>query len=173
DSVIQKIRAKCEAIRTCDHSSQKHDYLFSGIIYDMETGYTLSGTPNSEGKGYYRPHSSRSNRYMINADVIEHAVLDILFKTLGRNKDLFDAVFDGAPMKEVIDKLAREKDTYKTQLSDIDRKIKNYTKAIREYEGEDLKYFLKSVESEIKDLEKEHSAIKFQIDTIDNQLKTR
>jgi hypothetical protein len=54
-------------------------YLFARVIFDMDTGKALTGTRTCRGQRYYKPCYGYKNRYNINADVLEKAVLGDLF----------------------------------------------------------------------------------------------
>jgi len=172
EEVIQKIRGKCEARRTWDHATQKYPYLFSRIIFDKDTGYALTGTPNGGGKRYYRPYRGQGYLYMLNADRIEKAVLDNLFEALSSNRAILRAVFDGREIDKVQEELKDKKSLLERELKKVEKEGANIMKAIAALDEDEVDNFLANLKAEIKDLEERRTSLKYRIDGIDDRLSS-
>jgi site-specific DNA recombinase len=172
EEIIINIRNKCKNRRTWDKKSLKHEYLFSRIIFDENSGYALTGTPNGKGVRYYRTYRGIDNPYMVNADVIENSVIETLFEALSNNNQLIKSVFDGNPVSKVSDELIKRRAVYEKELKSTNNRISNITTAIKNYNGKDLKSFLKSFEREAEELEGRKFNLENQIKSINAQLET-
>lgn len=173
DEIIEKIKKKAESRKSYNHGVYKYEYLFNRIIFDADTGYALTATPNSKGKRYYKPYQgSNAHRYMVNADILEKAVLEEFFEVLGCTKSLQEAVFDGNPVGKVAEELKEKLKKLQKKQTPIDRKIENITKAIEVYEGEDFGGFFQKLKPKIKTLEQEKNDLEFQIQVTQNQIST-
>jgi site-specific DNA recombinase len=185
DDIIQKIKAKCEARRTWEHGAIKFEYLFSRMIFDGETksrkngsqdNIALTGTANAWNRRYYRPFRGPNEnypykRYMINADILENAVLDALFEALSENRALYKAVFDGNPEDQRAEKLSKERAKYEKELKLVDKKLSNAESVILAYEKEDIQTFLQRMKGKVKDLEERQTELKANLLTLDYQIK--
>jgi site-specific DNA recombinase len=170
DSIIEKIKAKCQERKVWDRNSpNKYQYLFAHIIYDEETCYTLSGMM-SRGNQHYRPWGKVKARYMINAKVIQKAVLDALFEALGNNKILKNAVYDGHPLGKVAEELQDRKADCEKQLRNVDIKMAGIGNTITNYEGDDFDRFCMSFKPRIAQLEKAAKELEAEIQSIDEKL---
>ncbi|MBN2109090.1 MAG: recombinase family protein [Deltaproteobacteria bacterium] len=126
DIIIKKIEAKSKARKTYEHGCYKHQYLFSRMIFDKNTGYALTGTPNKWDTRYYKPYQGATPyRYMVNAELLEKAVTTCLFDVLGSSNKLQKAVFDDINPEQTRENLMSKKQKYETDLRSIDRKIEN------------------------------------------------
>lgn len=172
EPTIEKIRAKCIARRTWDHGSLKNDYLLSRIIFDAETGYALTGTPNAKGKRYYRPYKGSGRAYIVNADLLERAVTETLFEALSTNRSLQGAVFDGAGAEGAVDKLAEEKRSCEAEVKKIDRQYVKLKKAVEKCQAEGVQGFIESILPDLKKLESLRADLTFRIDNIRNELQS-
>lgn len=173
EETIRKIKNKAVSRKSFNHGFYKYEYLFNRIIFDADTGYALTGTPNSKGKRYYKPYQgSNAHRYMINADVLEKAVLEEFFGLLGCSKTLQEAVFDGNPIGKIAGELREKEKNFQRELRSMENKIENFTKAIENYEGVDLKSLLQKIKSESKNIEQKKVDLEFKIQKIQNQLSS-
>jgi hypothetical protein len=75
---------------------------------------------------------------MVNADVLEKAVLDEFFEALSTTKSMQEAVFCENPVEKVNEALMEKEKKLKAR----DRRIQNLTQAIEHYEGEAIRTFL-------------------------------
>ena len=171
--IIQRIRQKAESRKSYNHGVYKYEYLFSRIIFDANTGYALSGTPNADGKRYYKPYrGSNAHRYMVNADVLEEAVLGDLFNMLGCADALQKSIFEGNPIGKDENNLKDKLEKLRQERGLTEKKIRNLASAIKEYDGTEMRAFLQDLEQDIKNLNQRHEDLKFQIQTTENQLNT-
>jgi site-specific DNA recombinase len=169
--IIEKIKNKCKARRTWEHGSQKYRYLFSRLIFDKDTGYSLTGTPSPKGKRYYRPYNTNGNTYMVNADLLEEAILKELFKVLGSSECLQQAVFKNTT-DEYVNNLMKQKSVREKDRETVMNEYNNITSAIAKYEHADLPHFLENLKTKLDTLQKRSSDIRFEIETIENELTT-
>jgi DNA invertase Pin-like site-specific DNA recombinase len=172
ERVIEMIRSKCIARRTWEHGSQKYQYLFSRMIFDKDTGYSLTGTPSPKGKRYYRPYHTDGNTYMVNADLLEVALLRELFKILGSNECLQQAVFENSSAGDHVNNLIKRKAMLEKDHETLMNEYTNIANAIAKYERKGLETFLEKLQTKLDALHKRSSEIKFEMDTIDNNLNT-
>jgi DNA invertase Pin-like site-specific DNA recombinase len=174
EQTIRKIRAKCEARRTWTHGVIKYNYLFARKIFDVATGYSLTGTTNKKGVRYYRPFRGQKKgvTYYLNANVLENAVMGELFEALGNKHKLKEAVFDGSPIRDVFENLCRKVTQKEKELKSVEIKLSNFTRAIENYNGEDLDSYLKSLKQKIKPLSENKQAIEAEIQSYKTQLET-
>lgn len=171
EETIQRLRAKCEARRVwAKGSPRKYQYLFSHIIYDEESGYTLTGVTDHRGQQYYRPFHKVRPRYMINVKVIEKAVLDALFQALSDNRALTHAVFEGNASTAAVEALMKRKEASEKALSACEQRLSNTARALENFHGENLDRFVKTVKERVIAIEQEWSKLLFDIQAIQNQL---
>ncbi|MGD0331242.1 MAG: recombinase family protein [Nitrososphaeria archaeon] len=164
---IIAIRRKCEARRTYDHKTQKHQYLFSRLIFDTDSGFALTGTSNKKGTRYYKPYQGCKRRYHVNADALEKAVLDELLSVLGRKASLREAVFNGNPLGKVAEDLRIKLKSKQGELKATEKRIKNLLSMLKECEDEDDGIKIrKRIKPEWNDLEDKATNIKEEIDSI-------
>jgi DNA invertase Pin-like site-specific DNA recombinase len=170
EAIIDSIKQRCLARKTWEHGSQKYQYLLSRLIFDAETGYALTGTPNGRGVRYYKPYRGNPNSYLLNADLIERALTDVLFEALGSNKAMSHAVFAAVPDNHEVEELKKRRDVYKKKLASIEQKLKNARKAMLEFQGSDMDSFLKQIKEDVGELQKNKLEIVHDIQTIDARL---
>ncbi len=171
DETIQQIKAKCDARKVWDKGSPGfHHYLLGHIIFDEESGYALTGLTNHLGQQHYRPFSHNIKRYMINAQALEKAILDALFRALSDTSALTSAVFEGNPRGTVAEGLGKRKAECDKSLRSCDKKISNMLTAIERYGGQNVDSFLEKLEERMRVLEQERSSLLFELKTIDDQL---
>jgi DNA invertase Pin-like site-specific DNA recombinase len=172
EKTIQRIKEKCEARKVWDkRSPRKNQYLFAHIVYDQESGYTLTGLTNRQGQQHYRPFEKIKKRYMVNAKILETAVLEAFFEALSFNDVFRRAVFNGSPLNEVAEELVRRKRDYEEELRKLERKFANVANVITEFDSEDMSGFLPTLRDKIRPLEERRSNLKFAVQSIDNQLR--
>lgn len=173
EEVIQKFKNKAHSRKSHNHGMYKYEYLFNRIIFDAETGLSLTGTPNAKGQRYYKPYQgSNAHRYMINADILEKAVTNEFFEVLGTTQSLQEAVFDGNPVGKIAEELKEKEIKIQNELRSIDKKIENATKAIIDFVGEEFEVFSQKMKPEIKLLEQKKKDFEFQRQVIHNQIST-
>lgn len=185
EETIQALRAKCEARRTWEHGSKVFEYLFSGIIFDGETkcrkngskdNIALTGTASRWKKRYYRPFRGQNEaqpykRYMVNADILELAVIESLFEALSSNRSLLKAVFDGNPVNRHAEKLQLERAGYERELKSVEKRLSNAEAAIFAYEKDDIEAFAQRIKGRVKELEKRQAELKLEVLIIDDELR--
>ncbi len=179
ESVMKRIEQKAKYHRNWDRTPPKYFHLFSKIIYDADSGRTMTGALiGRESYRYYRltrrPYGRDDVKtfYSIRADAIEQAVLTELFAVLGSSESLRQAVHEGNPMAKVAKKLEEEKADLDRQLAQVVRKMDSFKRAIGDYQGDDLGAFLQSIKPEIKIQENRHREPTLKIQAIDSQLKS-
>jgi DNA invertase Pin-like site-specific DNA recombinase len=172
EETIRKIKAKCEARRTWTHGVIKYHYLFARKIFDVATGYSLTGTTNQRGVRYYRPYKGKGYQYSLNAEVLENAVLLELFEALSNKRKLKEAVFDGSPIRDVYEGLCKKVTQKQKELKSINAQLDNFTRAIGNYNGKDLDSFLQGLEPKIRPLSDRKQAIEPEIQSYKKQLET-
>jgi hypothetical protein len=174
ETIIQKIRAKCEARRVWAKGSPRiNQYLFAHIIYDEESGYTLSGLTNHCRQQHYRSYKKIERRYMVNAKVLEDAVLQALFEALSENTAMMCAVFDGNPDSPMCEELERKKRIKEKELLQCKKRLSNAAKAIENFGGADIELFIENnLKESVKDSTQEYSRLTFEIQSIENQLSS-
>jgi site-specific DNA recombinase len=171
ESTIQRIREKCEARRTWDHGTTKYKYLFNRIIFDQETGYALSGTPNATGQRYYKSYKESRNQYMVNANILEKSVTETLFEALGRNEIIYKAVFDGNDSMKNTEKFKKKIALKTKELERVEKQLSKISQIVDRLSAEEITYFLEKETSKLRDLEKERSDLKFEIGVMTNELR--
>jgi len=170
---IKKIKEKSIARRTYVHGSQKYDYLLSRIIFDAKTGYALTGTPNSKGKRYYKPYKgSLANRYMINAEIIESAVIDGLSELVNNSISFRKAVFNGNALGDVADDLKKKKHKLASEIKSEKEKISRLMLTIENLGDENLETFIGQAKQRIINIEKKIRDLQFQYDILTSKLNT-
>lgn len=172
EETIRRIRDKCEGRRTWTHGVQKYHYLFSRKIFDVDSGYALTGTANKKGQRYYRPYKGKDFQYSINADVLENAVLEVLFEVLSNKKKLREAIFDGNPIANEIEKIRRKITQTEKELKSVDAKLRNFDKAIGTYQGEDMDSYLQGLKSRIKPLNDSRESLNSEIESYRKQMES-
>lgn len=172
ENIIEKIRQKSKDRRTWDHKTQKHKYLFSRLIFDKNTGRSITGTTNSKGQRYYKPCDRRSHRYQINADVLEKAVTEQLFDALTNTGKLLKAVYQTYPEGNIVDELNKKLALKKEEKRAIEKKLRNYQDMIENFEGEDIKEFFKNFRPQIKELDKKKLSLNEEITSLEYKLNT-
>lgn len=171
EETIRRIREKCEGRRTWAHGVQKYHYIFSRKIFDVGTGYALTGTTNKKGQRYYRPYKGEgAYQYSINADVLENAVMEELFEALSNKRKLKQAVFDGNPIGDVVEKILGKIAQKQKELKSINAKLSNYEKAIESFQGDDMGSYLNRLKLKIRPLNDSREAIESEIELYRKQL---
>jgi site-specific DNA recombinase len=171
EKTIQAIKTKCEARRTWEHGPSKYNYLFSHMIFDAETGYALTGTPNSKGKRYYRPYQGRKDSYMVNADILEVSVTETLFEALGRNEIIYKAVFNGNDSMKNNEKFKKKIALKIKELESVEKQLSKNSHIVDRLSDEDMPFFLEKETCKLRDLEKERSDLTFEIGVMTNELR--
>lgn len=172
EETIRRIRQKCEARRTWTHGFQKYQYLFSRKIFDVDTGYALTGTTNKRGQRYYRPYKGKGYQYSINADVIEKAILEALFEALSNRETLRKAVFEGNPMSKIADEMGREISLREKALRSVNAKLSDRAKKVAHFSGNNLGGFLNKVKKEIEPMEERKVILEAEIKSLKTQQET-
>lgn len=170
EEVIQAVRMKSEQRNSWDKRGQKHHYLFARVIFDADSGKALTGTSNSMGLRYYKPYWGCTNRYSINAAVLEKAVLEELFLALGSKNSLHKAVFDGHPLGKVADKLEMDLKSKKEELSGVEQRLESYATAIGT--ADDVAAFMARIKPKIIELEARSKTLKDEVAALEYRLAT-
>jgi hypothetical protein len=184
EETIQQIRTKCEARRTWQHGAIKFQCLFSRMIFDAETksrkngsqdNIALTGTANACNKRYYRPFRGADEdypykRYMINADLLENAILDALFGALSENRALYKAVFNETE-NQLNENFSKEREQAERELKIVDKRLSSVESVLLAYEKEDVLTFFQRMRGKIAELEKRRSELKDRLVTLDYALK--
>jgi DNA invertase Pin-like site-specific DNA recombinase len=170
EETIQAIRRKSEQRNSWDKKGQKHQYLFARVIFDLDTGKALTGTCNSMGKRYYKPYQGRANRYQVNADILEKAVLGELFQALGSKVSLHKAVFDGHPLGKVADKIKEGLGAKREELAQVEQRLESYATAIGT--AADVLAFMARIKPKLVDLEARSKELKDGIAALEYRLAT-
>lgn len=171
ESTIQAIRQKSQDKATWDKKSMKVEYLFSRIIFDSETGYSLCGTCNSRGVRYYKPHQNPdANRYCINAELLEETILIELFEVLSSKESLRKAVFSGNPVGKVAKKLQKELNGKKKELARVEAQLEGYITAIGT--ADNVPVFMSRIKPRIEELEGRAAVLKDEIGLIAHRLSS-
>jgi DNA invertase Pin-like site-specific DNA recombinase len=168
EEVIQAIRAKAISRRTWDKKTQKHQYLFSRLIFDMETKRALTGTC-SKGRRYYQPY--QGTRYQINAKVLERVVTRELFQALSSSSNLKEVIYGGSPNGKVIQELTELKTSKESELKRVEARIENYLTMVGNCE-DDVKALIDRLKPKIVELENMAKALKEEIISLTNQIET-
>ncbi len=172
EETIERLREKCKArLIWAKGSPRKKQYLLSHLVYDEESGYTLTGVPNQAGQRHYRPYQKVKQRYHINAEVLEKAVLDALLEALSCDRALIKAVFNGNPVGNVADELRTRYSVYEAELKSVEKKVSNLLNAITNFEGEGMGSFLLDLKDKIINLGETRSELKSKMQSIENQLR--
>lgn len=172
DETIQAIRAKCEARRTWDFKTQKHHHLFSRLIFDAASGNALTGYVNHCKTRYYRPYQGirKPEGYNINAEILEKAVLEELFLTLGSKDSLQQAVFGGNPLGKVADKIKEDLQSKRDELTQVERQLEGYVTAIGT--ADDVVAFMERMKPRIVELEARSKGLKSSISDLEYRFAT-
>jgi len=170
ERTIQAIRQKSADKATWDKKSTKVDYLFSRIIFDAETGFTLSGTCNSRGARYYQASRSQPQRYAINAELIEQTILSELFEVLSSQESLRAAVFSGNPVGKVAKKLEKEVTGKQKELGRVEAQLEGYATAIGK--ADSVPAFMSRIMPRITELEGRAAALKDEIGILQHRLSS-
>ena len=83
---------------------------------------------------YYKPYHGCTNRYQINAEVLEKAVLEELYGILGSKASLQHAVFDGHPLGKVADKIRKDLQTKQDELKSAETQIRELRDCNRNFQ---------------------------------------
>jgi hypothetical protein len=175
ESVIQQIKDKAAANRTWLHATMNGgkrkglNYLFGRMIFDQDTGYTLTGTANHPGKRYYRPYRG-DYTYMVNADLLEKAVLDSLWVAIGSNKGLSGSIFEESPAINNTEKLNKEKEACEKDLKDFEKKLENIVYSIEDHKGDKKAPSFTLLTKRKDELDKKISDVYFKIQKIESEL---
>jgi hypothetical protein len=102
----------------------------------MDTGRALTGTCNSRGVRYYKPYHGCTNRYQVNADLIERRVLNEFFQALGSQKGLRDAVYSGNSIGKEAERLQDELRLHKQEFSRVEARIEKMITSLENCEGD-------------------------------------
>ena len=170
EETISQIKQKCNAMRTYEHGHYKYQYLFSRIIFDKNSGYALTGTPNATGKRYYRTYKGVNQSYMINADELEKVVSDSIFEILGCDNLLNKAISEAADNDNddgIKDKLLGLKSESKKIVTEITR----IADLITTFEQSSYPSFNEKFHQKMKELEVRKENLQFQIDSIENHIR--
>lgn len=170
EETIQAIRKKSEARNSYDKKGQKHPYLFARVIFDMGSGKALTGTCNHWGRRYYRPYWGCTNRYSVNAEVLEKAVLEELFLALGSKASLHKAVFEGHPLGKVEDKLKTDLESKKGDLAQVEQRLESFVTALGN--APDVTAFMARIKPKIIELEARSKGLKDEIAALEYRLAT-
>lgn len=170
EETIKRIQEKSEGRRTWTHGEQKYHYLFARKIFDVGTTYTLTGTTNAKGVRYYRPYKGKGYQYSINADVLENAIMGELFEALSNKRKLREAIFDGNPLTDVVEKIKSKMVQKEKELKSTNAKLSNITHTIENYKREDLDSYLESLKPEIKLLSDRKRIVESEIQSCKTQL---
>jgi DNA invertase Pin-like site-specific DNA recombinase len=168
EETILAFRKKAEERNSWDKKGQKHQYLFARLVFDAETNRVLIGTCNKVGNRYYRPYQGTPNRYRVNADVLEKAVLEELFTALGSKASLHNAVFDGHPLGKVADKIGEDLQTKRDELKSVETQIENYLTAIGA--SKDVVALLDRIKPKLAECEARSAALKDEIAALEFRL---
>jgi hypothetical protein len=172
ETTIRRIREKSLGRRTWDHKEQLHHYLFARKIFDVGTGYALTGTTNKKGVRYYRPYKGKGYQYSINADVLETAVMEELIEALSNKRKLKEAIFNGNPLADVVEKIQKKIAQREKELKSINAKLSNITRTIENYKDKDLDSYLETLKPEIKSLNDSREGIEAEIEGYRKQLES-
>ncbi len=170
EKTILAIRVKSEARNSWDKKGQKHEYLLARLVFDAETGKSLSGTCNSMGVRYYKPYHGCTNRYSINADVLERAIIEDLFVALGSKVSLQAAVFDGHPLGKVADNIRKDLEAKQDELKSAETQIGNYLTAIGT--SNDVVALLDRIKPKMAELEAKSKTLKDEVAALQYRLAT-
>lgn len=170
EETIAAIRRKSEARNSYDKQGQKHAYLFARVIFDAASGKALTGTCNSMGLRYYKPYWGCTNRYQVNAAVLEKAVLEELFLALGSKASLHRAVFEGHPLGKVADKIGEDLETKRGELAQVEQRLESYATAIGT--ADDVVGFMARIKPKIIELEARSKGLKDEVTALEYRLAT-
>lgn len=172
ESIIQQIKAKSEARRTWQHGAPKYKYLLSRLIYDADTSHSLTGTTNPAGQRYYKPYTGQKNRYMVNANVIERALLDQLSYAIASGPTFREAVFKASSTKQEAQEIERKKAFLEKQLKRVDAEISRIATVISGLYEFEFKSFMQKMEDKMRSLENERNEFGVEIELISAQLNS-
>jgi len=171
EDMISQIKMKCQAHKTYEHGVYKYRYLLSRIIFDKGSGHALTGTPNANGRRYYRTYKKCEQSYMINADELENVVTDAVFQALGCDELLNEAIFH-ASNNEQDNEMQKKVIELKNELKKIEKEIKKMADLISSFDEFSYPTFNAEFSQKMKDLEVKKSDIRFQIETLENKIRT-
>lgn len=163
---INAIKARTASNKTYTHGEIKYQYLFSRLIFDEDSGYALSGTPNALGQRYYRTFKGNGHRFMINSDVLEKAIIEQVSVAISCGKTFKKAVFDGKTTNQVEQELKLEIGSLKKQLKKVDVQISTMVTNLKKHPSSRKGRTGKKTDSEIKSLNEEW-------DNIEKKIKLR
>jgi len=154
---IRALRKRAKANRTYGQRHQKNRYLLRNFLFCGKCGYALTGQPN-HNKLVYRHHSERGCKDRpprVSANMIEKAVLKVLFEAFGNPVAVERAVQAALPDIEKTKRLQRQREQLEKQLVKAKKgRQRVITLARKELISEDeQEEQLKASRSEIAELE--------------------
>jgi len=170
EEIIKAVQMKSRDRASWDRKSRKNDYLFSKIIFDKETGFALTGLTNSKGMRYYRPHHPDfgKDRYQVNAEVLEQAILREFFEVLSTKESLRQAVFEGNPVGKIAAQLQAEQNQKREELTRVEAQLESYVTAIGN--ADDVAAFMTRIKPRIVEYEDRVKALKDVVAGLEFQL---
>jgi site-specific DNA recombinase len=171
-ATIERIRDKAVKNRTYIHGETKHKYLLSSFIFCQDCGYALMGQANNGDRLYYRHPLNRMKKCSVTkwvkAEIIENAVLSLLFNTFGDVEKIKQAVERAIPNMDELNQFQEEHDRLKQTKSGILKERENLI-------GLAAKGILneQEVETEIKDIRERLGAIETRLEQVTIQLSSR
>jgi hypothetical protein len=172
EETIERIKMKCKTRKTWEHGNQKYEYLFSRIIFDKDSGFALTGTPNGRGKRYYRTYKGNSKCYMINADTLEKAIIEEIFNAFGSDREILKAVFNDMPTASMEVRLQESLKSYQKDLEKIRKKQKNLIEAITNYGDDEKSPGFEALSTSLMVLDKQYEDVNFKYQAAMNQIAT-
>jgi len=170
--IIEAIRAKSDNRKTWDRvGGRKYQYLLARFVFDVGTGLTLTGLSNSMGIRYYRVNKPDApNRYQVNAQVLEQAVLGELYQALGTAQTLREKVFDGHPLGQVAEQYQADLEAKRREFAQVEAQLENFVTGLMN--SEDAAAFMDRTKPRIIELEARSKTLKDQITSLEYQLGT-
>jgi len=169
ENIIKKIHTRSKENKKYSAGSAKYEYLLSKVIFDSKTGKALTGTPNAKGNRYYKPYQgSNAHRYMINADILEAAVLEGLIELLNNRSSFQKAIFEGSPVNEIKDSLTLKLSSIQKEIKAEERTLANFKEGLKL--ADNVSNFMNIVNKDIEKSDERLKDLRFQYNSIQNQL---
>lgn len=126
EKTIKAMRDKAHVNRTFEHGMTVNKYLFGGMVFCEQCGYSLCGQTNHNGHRYYR-HNLREHaktcpcrpRPWVRADDLEDIVMANLFECFGNPIAVERAIEAATPRMEKLDEYRAQSDRIDAALNKI------------------------------------------------------
>jgi hypothetical protein len=131
---IKAIHERAKANKTYTHGKNKHDYLLSRMVFCAECGGALYAQTNHWGKQYYCHQRDRkilcNPSLWVRADMLEHAVMQLLFNIFGDVAAMERAIERAIPNPKDVENLRKQLANFEEKLESVKNERQNLVRSI-------------------------------------------